>query len=282
MIKIIFNEPATVEWHEWREKCEVKSHELIDWVMQGNNSAEKITDLYKEKTIKKKYYINAKEPPFWGKCAYCETHVDQYGDIDHYRPARAVTDQNDQPVLIGGLNHPGYYWLAYDCTNLLPSCEECNRPSKLGEKKIGKHCRFPVRHMRAVAPGEEINEEPLLINPIIDNPEDHFNINVETGILGPRTDRGKTCIDILGLNERDPLRDARKTAYRSAQALLVQYLYSNDETAMKKCIEELCEIIVGKTPHSIAGREAIKKIPGLYDHLEDHLECIDCNAAVDT
>jgi len=117
----------------------------------------------------------------------------------------------------------------------------------------------------------------LLINPIIDNPETHFKLNVETGILGSLTDRGKTCIDIFGLNERDPLRHARRSAYRAAKALLVELINSNDETDVKKCIRELCEIIVGKTPYAIAGREAIKKIPGLYEQLAGTY----CNTATD-
>jgi hypothetical protein len=42
--------------------------------------------------------------------------------------------------------HPGYYWLAYEWTNLLPSCYDCNSFRRHGTMKAGpgKNERFPV------------------------------------------------------------------------------------------------------------------------------------------
>ena len=267
MIKIEFLEPDTTEWKKWRTKCETKTQELINSVHNGDRP--KITALYKERDIKKKYYINLNEPPFWGKCAYCETRVDLIGDIDHFRPAKAVTDEDDNPVRIDGphghkVDHPGYYWLAYDYVNLLPACEECNRPVKVGDNKIGKHSRFPVKNTWATAPGEEVDEEPLLINPLVDEPKDHLELNIETCILGPLTDRGKACIDIFGLNVRDSLREERKRARKGAQASIAKLMLGDVEVAE----QELTEIIIGKTPHAIVGREVIKKMQRRLEELE--------------
>src|SRR5579872_571430 len=60
------------------------------------------------------------------KCAYCERICK--ADIEHYRPKKAVDEE---------AQHPGYYWLCYEWSNLLPSCITCNREGS-------KHNHFPV------------------------------------------------------------------------------------------------------------------------------------------
>src|SRR5262249_38675962 len=71
---------------------------------------------------------------FNGKCAYCESKftVSQPGDVEHFRPKGRVVDDNFKPIRVqhptkGEIEHPGYYWLAYEWKNLLPSCADCNR-----------------------------------------------------------------------------------------------------------------------------------------------------------
>ncbi|HLC17234.1 MAG TPA: hypothetical protein VJL89_13515 [Thermodesulfovibrionia bacterium] len=158
MVKITFNEPDDEKWKKWRRDCEEGTNKLIDSVNAGNKP--EITDLYKRESIKKEIYFN-KQGPFHGKCAYCECYITNFqrGDIEHFRPKLAVTDKNDNPI-----QHPGYYWLAYDWQNLLPSCQICNQPSKIGDKKIGKHNRFPVNGNHARTPAEVKDEKPLLIH----------------------------------------------------------------------------------------------------------------------
>src|SRR5262249_14198650 len=67
---------------------------------------------------------------FHGKCAYCESRVraSYGGDVEHYRPKGKVDEDN---------SHPGYYWLAYNPSNLLPSCALCNQAR-------GKMTHFPI------------------------------------------------------------------------------------------------------------------------------------------
>ena len=67
----------------------------------------------------------ALEEAFGGKCAYCETYyaATQPVAIEHYRPKGEVT-------IDGKRVPPGYYWLASEWTNLLPSCTDCNSPRK--------------------------------------------------------------------------------------------------------------------------------------------------------
>lgn len=111
------------------------------------------------------------------KCAYCETPIAQFDwDVEHYRPKGAVQ---------GAVNHPGYYWLAYDWDNLLPACTYCNQSRR--EKPIyrvaavmpagGKMNQFPLSDetKRAMSPADALSREaPLLINPAKENPEPHF------------------------------------------------------------------------------------------------------------
>lgn len=70
---------------------------------------------------------------YHNKCAYCETYVSE-PEIEHYRPKKQING-------VPRAKHKGYYWLAYEWTNLLPACHDCN---KNGVK--GNH--FPVEGSR--------------------------------------------------------------------------------------------------------------------------------------
>ncbi|MGN6814526.1 MAG: HNH endonuclease, partial [Solirubrobacterales bacterium] len=103
---------------------------------------------------------------FGPKCAYCESDVCAVGppDTEHYRPKAEIEIE-------GQRRRPGYYWLACDWENLLPSCYDCNRrryqETTAGRRLSGKGNLFPLEDesMRAVGPGDEILEEPFLIDP---------------------------------------------------------------------------------------------------------------------
>lgn len=110
---------------------------------------------------------------FHGKCAYCESKPRRVapGDVEHFRPKSKVHEDRD---------HPGYYWLAYDETNLLPSCAECNQIH-------AKMTHFPVMGTHAREPEKLVDEQPLLLNPYnreID-PFQHLEFDV-TGQALPR------------------------------------------------------------------------------------------------
>lgn len=137
---------------------------------------------------------------FCGNCAYCETKIDAgfWGDVEHYRPKRGVTDTD----------HPGYYWLAYNPENLMPSCQFCNQ----GKGKMNK---FPVADgVRRRSESENCDEVPLLLNPYVDHPRLHLEYQFDyetgraTGWVEGLTDKGRTSVDIYKLN-RDGLRDDR-------------------------------------------------------------------------
>jgi len=140
------------------------------------------------KIYRQPYVKSAIEQIFSQKCAYCETRyvVTQPVDVEHFRPKGAVK--------VGKKKRVGYYWLASEWTNLLPSCIRCNRSNTYvlpNKKKItmGKANFFPLQDetKRASQPGEESNEEPLLLNPCHDEPSEHLKFT-EDGAVQPLMD----------------------------------------------------------------------------------------------
>ncbi|MEM9215926.1 MAG: hypothetical protein AAGD25_16475 [Cyanobacteria bacterium P01_F01_bin.150] len=216
MRKIHVQPPDTAAWRRWVKDCEDATQANLEAVQRGESIS--ITDLYKQDTIKKTYFLSS-DAPFYGRCAYCECPIKdfQHVDIEHFRPKAGVADEVGQTVHLkdrqGNVvlnsdgkakSHPGYYWLAYNWQNLIPACIKCNRKTKNGN--FGKHTRFPVVGIHAQEPGDEIHEEPLLINPASgkasDDPEHHLFVKPETGNMGFRTDKGDMCIKIFGLNKQ--------------------------------------------------------------------------------
>ncbi|MER9059919.1 hypothetical protein [Mesorhizobium sp. M0698] len=161
---------------------------------------------------------------FFGKCAYCESRYANQApvDVEHYRPKGRIA---------GVANHPGYWWLAMAWHNLLPSCIDCNRrrwqdlpkfpeslaqllaaPEMQGVKaSLGKQDLFPIAGAaRATADFPGIDEQPDLINPCVDDPEEHLAFHIDRGdplglVLPSFKDnlpsrRGLTSIHVYGLN----------------------------------------------------------------------------------
>lgn len=150
---------------------------------------------------------------YHNKCAYCED-IDAKPEVEHYRPKKK------------------YYWLCYEWTNLLPSCHYCNTES-------GKRDQFPIRGVRVDAPprlpngnwNQEANdasvsplidEQPFLLHPEIDQPDDgtFFKFYGNGDLEGTDPEgRGEKTIEICYLKRQnlllrrqklviDPIRDS--------------------------------------------------------------------------
>ncbi|TAD96948.1 MAG: hypothetical protein EAZ97_13135 [Bacteroidetes bacterium] len=166
---------------------------------------------------------------FIPKCAFCESKDNGTSkfEIEHYRPKKEVTEDK---------NHNGYYWLAYEWTNLLISCPYCNRGTN------AKHNKFPIIGNRIYSENYLINkhfdidsfnleklqelEQPLLLHPEIDNPISHLIFKNNGKILGI-SQRGRATIRICNLN-RSLLKSRRwkkiKTVHKSLKLLIEDYL----------------------------------------------------------
>jgi hypothetical protein len=279
MIKIHFQEPTTKEWTDWKAQCQAKQDEHNSAIESGQDSQ---VDPYVYKgtayNIKEGVYIDP-EGSFGGKCAYCESNIaaDQFAGIEHYRPKSAVKNYQNQNIIVeingSNVSHPGYYWLAYAWQNFLPTCELCNSVTKKRThgQRIGKGNLFPVKNFRAVVPGEETREEPLILNPLVDDPSDHLSID-RTGLITPvdSSEEGKVCLSVFGLNKREALVTARKEKYDEARTLTKAYLVAleMDGKEVDKQYGKLKAFREGKLPYSMAAIQAIK------DTVEEHHENI--------
>lgn len=260
MIAITIPDPNTDAWRRWRERCAAEREKAVQAYEAGD--APVISSVYRDRQIKTQVY-EARDGPFCGKCAYCEspTAVNQPGDIEHYRPKCSVRDGSRTRVTTSdGQLHPGYFWLAYDLDNLLFVCEDCNRVTRgKGERLIGKGDCFPVRAYRAERPCEEAREEPLLINPLREEPSHHLGIGPD-GVMFGRSDRGDASIDVLGLNDRDSLLAARAAGVRDAKASFMFELVSRlSGGASSDARSRIEEIISGVRPYAMAERVGLSE-----------------------
>jgi hypothetical protein len=269
MIQIEYEEPQSAEWVAWRQRAKDATDQLIARAAADATlkMAEEVSDvLYKERRAD----IFG---PFHRKCAYCECHiigVNQDGDVEHFRPKGAVHDAQNKVVKVRDASgkeqsHRGYFWLAYDWRNLLPSCILCNQLRTPNNELFGKGNRFPVRHVYAARPEDDLlGEEPLLLHPVFDDPADHLTLDPGKGVLGGLTDRGQTTIAILGLN-REGLITERQRVYQSVvnaflmlvSAKLQQLLIPGlpDQTALLRGSIDAHE--QGSAPFAFVGRRAI-------------------------
>jgi uncharacterized protein (TIGR02646 family) len=161
----------------------------------------------------------ALERLFRGKCAYCESRYagTQPMDVEHWRPKGGVLEDD------GTALDRGYYWLASEWENLLPSCIDCNRERRqrladLGMqiRSVGKAGRFPIApgSRRATKPGEEKDEKPLLLHPAFDRCEDHFEYTGEALIRAkthdnPAPEKAEKSIEVYALNRSGLVEERR-------------------------------------------------------------------------
>jgi uncharacterized protein (TIGR02646 family) len=248
MIRIEFVEPVDdSRWQDWLADCREETQRLVRAVEQDGEKVE-IGDLYKRDSIKSKHYHAGKKgarPPFHGKCVFCEDSREML-HVEHFRPKKSVKEAPE---------HRGYYWLAYDHHNLLLACEDCN----VGRKQD----RFPLEDERTRAwtsTDDLASETPLLLNPLVDEPRKHLRINLETGVLFGKTTRGKTCIEVLGLN-RDKLREGRKEHAWSIRARwLVATRPQASERERERASQYLVECFEGRRPFTLTARAQLERL----------------------
>lgn len=156
-----------------------------------------------------------------GKCCFCESpfkHI-MPGDVEHFRPKAGY--------LLGKyLIKPGYYWLAYDFSNLYLSCEICNRTFKKNY--------FPLENetnrVRSHHDHERLaDENPLLIHLEDDEPADHIEFNREIPI--GKDKKGKTTIERLGLDRYDL--NEERLRYYELIAFIADKARTGDEKALQ-------------------------------------------------
>lgn len=245
-------------------RTEVPKPEVLDKVFRdGKTELDRARDYYEAlilagdriKTFDFSRYSHsdvkgALEEIFHGKCAYCEGaySATQPVDVEHYRPKGPVA---------GVDGHHGYWWLAANWENLLPSCIDCNRQRRqvlpdfgpvtdwrlerltevaqfeTGTTTLaGKASAFPlaVGAVHVNTPEDDVDAEArLLLDPTRDAPEDHLVFHVDTdrsliSLVYPmaagatHSPQGAVSIQIYGLN-RLGLVQARTRVLRDLEFL---------------------------------------------------------------
>lgn len=127
-----------------------------------------------------------------GKCCFCESKIRHisYGDVEHFRPKKAVCQSPELP-----LERPGYYWLAYDWTNMVLSCQLCNQRHKRN--------LFPLHDPATRARSETADiaaEQPLFIDPARVEPAAHITFRRELVAPVNRSPFAVATISNLALN----------------------------------------------------------------------------------
>ncbi|MFN8192742.1 MAG: hypothetical protein U0R80_00495 [Nocardioidaceae bacterium] len=169
------------------------------------------------------------------KCAYCETFLppgERKGDVEHYRPKGRVRDRHGTivTVMMAGVQvqHPGYFWLAYDYHNLLPVCGACNRRAR-DEREgrvTGKGDFFPtLDDWYASDPHGVAQEKPALLNPWLpeDDPEEHLVFDPATGFVAGLTPRGKETEHVLGLNREGLVKERFDTCRNVENTITIAF-----------------------------------------------------------
>jgi uncharacterized protein (TIGR02646 family) len=145
------------------------------------------------------------------KCAFCESKVSHiaYGDVEHFRPKGGYRQRPEDP-----LTQPGYYWLAYDWSNLLFSCQICNQRHKRNH--------FPLLDAgtRARSHHDQIGKErPMFIQPDAEDPELSLEFNEEYLRAINGDERAQLTIEVLGLN-RELIAERRRDALAKLRLLI--------------------------------------------------------------
>jgi hypothetical protein len=246
-------------WKKWRKRSRRATLRLVQQAAEGV-----APDVDARQSVWADLKLWLAENFFHGKCSYCDRKVDAKfeTDCEHYRPKGAVTRiaANGEPEAVldqNGVPHPGYYWLAVNWRNLLPSCKRCNNqklslfpifgaylyappdlPSLASPAKPKEWAEALWEHLDSPAfwDRHQIEEQPLLLYP---NDQDASQNLVfeETGVIsaGPGNLRFKTSNGIVAINHADTVAE-RKERLKDLDALwqvaLLKHVQQHDKIEM--------------------------------------------------
>ena len=99
-----------------------------------------------------------------------------------------------------------------------------------------------------------------MIHPVLEDPDVHLSID-GTGIFTPKTGRGKACVKIFGLNQRQALVEYRKEAYDDTKDKVIALATAlHDQSPdVPKRVAKLLDIKMGKRAYTAAARSAIQQ-----------------------
>ena len=164
------------------------------------------------------------------KCCFCESKVSvvAHGDVEHYRPKAGWVQQEKDKLV-----KPGYYWTAYDFSNLFLSCQICNQKFKKNYFPLANPTQRATSHRKPIA-----KEKPLIIDPGKDNPAKFLTFNKEIIVAVNNNAKGLETIKRTGL-DRDKL--------------------TRDRFEYLEVLEELATMIRNNLPNATEAKALFKK-----------------------
>lgn len=200
--------------------------------------------IYGHKTVKEAL-IKAQHD----KCFLCEskiTHI-SHGDVEHFRPKAAYRQNASEE-----LRRPGYYWLAYEWSNLFLACQICNQVFKKNLFPLSNPTARATSHKKKIG-----REKPLFINPSVDNPEEFISFRCEVPFPLNNHPRAKATIEGLGL-KRQKLNERRLEHYDRLK-MLYQIAYKLPPIEESSEAKELLDRAVQDTAeYASMARAAVK------------------------
>jgi hypothetical protein len=304
MIKVSFD-PSTLtgdrraEWDRWQARADAATLELIgEWetwlARKGRQASDRFEFDWKQK-IWSELKTWLKDNVFHDKCAYCEALFGQFlGDAEHYRPkGRISVLQNGVLVRVSigvdgtgiQIASPGYFWLAYDWRNLLPSCQSCNTMQGKAdqfpvERTLTYPRKFSASELKALVeepyesakrPGWyyprsldlNILEKPMLLHPYFDEPHKHLRFGYggcEAAIDG--SPRGLATIQIcdLGNAKVRRLRQSQQEKILTSWGTALSYFVKQPtDIAVKGAQAAVDDFVRGVEPHSAAALDMLRE-----------------------
>ncbi|MEW8293962.1 MAG: hypothetical protein AB2562_17935 [Candidatus Thiodiazotropha sp.] len=186
------------------------------------------------------------------KCWYSEAHLqEQEGQVEHFRPKKKLH----------GAHHAGYWWRAFDWTNMRLSHPTSNlrRKDYLTGEAAGKGSYFPLRNEAARAADEagEAVEEPVLLDP---------TIPADCKLLTFDTSNGKPI-------PRFSKEDDEWKNYRAEESINYYHLNEGTWNFKRKDLMDEVAVLCDKLVKSEAdGENSDPLIDELFEYLEPHAE----------
>ncbi len=284
-------------WDAWETRAKKATEDVLDaWEKSHEDPPDATYDKIFDKASIRDVWKDLKDwllsNVFNDKCAYCETPVVRATlHAEHYRPKGRVT-QNGKKAKIKDdkgqeIDHPGYFWLAFHWTNLLPACEWCNTVN-------GKRNEFPIPNTTYLSVLKKLTqaecnslkqqlikstrwpdifyfqpvdlddkEGRLLLHPYFDNPRkslvfDDFGTVIAAG-SGDDKVRGEWSIKVYNLNdakikpERQKAQDEALNKFDNiAKYYRIQGHSLHDARMMAKNDKTIAGYLSGKEPYSAA------------------------------
>ncbi|MCP4110196.1 MAG: hypothetical protein GY749_32515 [Desulfobacteraceae bacterium] len=203
-----------------QERGRRETQSICDAYNSGKRDFNFKSDIYAAKSVKNKLKKIQHD-----KCCFCESKISHnaYGDVEHFRPKGGYRQEENDP-----LTQPGYYWLAYEWTNLFLSCQLCNQRFKRNLFPLEKSGNRAINHEHDIS-----LEDPLFIDPSLLNPEEYISFRKEIPYAIDGNSRGAETIKVLGLDRRK-LNEQRWEKFDIASQLYFIAMNSDSSEDRKK------------------------------------------------